>query len=312
MNTTTNNKKVSVKEEVSPEMGLTEAEIKAGIWNSPPAQKGQGRYLILGKTITPADFAALKSAEKVTYWSEDFLEECDMFFTSPGWRIHADGLSILRRGGYEIEIDTIEAQKKRAEEGAAKKKAEAEAKDIVRKAAEEKYAKEIAEIETLLGNPKWDGKADVANAESNVLPKAVHIKHIAKEGSELYTDYGITRAGYVHAFQHINSDWWNDSYSESQAPAHIIAEAQKIIAEQEAETKRKAAEWEEEKKHRPYVHFSCPRCNREVYILKSKTDKPVRCGKCHTGKKATEATTVEMERKEEVEFQHIPAGAETL
>ncbi len=311
MNTTQTGKKVSVKEEVSPEQGLTEAEIKTGIWNSPPAQKGQGRYLILGKTIESADFATLKAKEMVGYWSEDFLEECDMFTISPGWRIHADGLSFLKSRGYDIEIDAIEAQKKRADERAIQKKAEQEAKDTARKQGEEKYTKEISEYEAWLGNPKWEGKADVANAKEG---KGVFLKHIAKDGSEQYTDYSITASGYIHAFQNINSDWWNHVYSDTPAPAHIVAEAEKIRLQEEGEAKRKAEEWEEAKKHRMYVLYTCPRCNRQVYVPKATAEskKSARCGKCHTGKKATEATTVEMQRKEDVEFQNIPAGAEIL
>lgn len=310
MNTTTNGKKVAVKEEVSPEMGLTEAEIKAGIWNSPPAQKGQGRYLISGKTIATADFAALKSKEMVTYWDEDFLEECDMFTTSPGWRIHADGLSFLRSRGYEIEIDTIEARQTRKAQRMAQKLIDDAVKEKAKNQAKEDYHKTIAEYETWLGNPKWvgdDGKKHGEGAQ-------IHLKGIQWVGDEQYTEYGVTPAGFIHAFQHINSDWWNHVYSELPAPAHVIEEAKKIKAQQEAEEQKRKDVWEEEKKHVIFVHFSCPRCDRSVYIRKTTADqkKSVRCGKCYTGKKATEATTVEYQRKEDVEFQNIPAGAETI
>lgn len=249
MNTTANNKKVSVKEEISPEQGLTEVEIKAEIWNSPPAQKGQGRYLILGKTITPADFTALKSAGKVTYWSEDFLEECDMFFTSPGWRIHADGLSILRQRGYEIEIDTIEAREKERAERLAQRKIEDERKAIAEKSAKETYHKELKEYEAWLGSPKWVDNDGEKHGEGS----QIHLKSIHWAGDGQYTEYGLTPAGYIHAFQHFNSDWWDHAYSELPAPAHVVAEAQKIVAQQEVEAQKRKDAWEEVDE--------CPRCH---------------------------------------------------
>lgn len=310
MNTTQTSKKVSVIEEIAPSEGLTEAEIKAGIWNSPPPTKGQGRYLISGKTIDPATFAALKAKEMVNFWSEDFLEECDMFTTSPGWRICADGLSFLKARGYEIEIDTIEVRQTRKTERIAQKLIDDAVKAKAEAQAKENYQKAIAKYEAWLGNPKWvgdDGKKHGEGAQ-------IHLKSIQWVGDEQYTEYGVTPAGFIHVFQHINNDWWNHVYSEIPAPSHVVEEAAKIKAQQDAEEKKRKDEWEEEKKHRTYVHFVCPRCNRQIYINKTEADrkKSVRCGKCHTGKKATEATTVEYQRKEDVEFQHIPEGAETL
>jgi DNA-directed RNA polymerase subunit RPC12/RpoP len=300
--------KISVIEEVSPEAGLTEAEIKAGIWNSPPATKGQGRYLIQGKTISPADFAALKSKDMVNYWNQDFLEDCDMFTTSPGWRIYADGLSFLKSRGYEIEIDTIEAREKANQERLAQRKIDNEKKAIAEKEVAEQYKKDISEYETWLGSPKWvadDGKKHGKGAQTN-------LKTIQRVGDEQYTDYGLTPAGFIHVFQHINNDWWNHVYSELPAPAHVIEEAQKIKVQQEAEEQKRKDAWEKEKKHRLYVHYICPRCGRQIYVNKAEAErnKSVRCGKCHTGKKATDATTVEYQIKEDVEFQHIPADAE--
>lgn len=302
--------KISVYEEVSPEMGLTDAEIKAGIWNSPPATKGQGRYMIQGKTIAPSDFATLKQKEMVNYWDEDFLEECDMFTTSPGWRIHADGLSFLKSRGYEIEIDTIEARQTGKAQRMAQKVIDDAAKEKAKNQAKDDYRKAISEYETWLGNPKWvgdDGKKHGEGAQTR-------LKSIRWAGDEQYTEYGLTPAGFIHAFQHINYDWWNHVYSELPAPAHVVEEAQKVKAQQNSEEQKRKEAWEEEKKHRLYVHYTCPRCNRQVYVPKATADskKSARCAKCHTGKKATEATTVEMQRKEEVELQHLPTGAETL
>lgn len=65
---------VRVIEEVSPEEGYTHEEIERGIWNSPPAKKGQGRYLIMEKTIEKKDFSQIKAR----YWSADNLSASAM------------------------------------------------------------------------------------------------------------------------------------------------------------------------------------------------------------------------------------------
>lgn len=53
-------KKIQLIEEINPTEGYTEEEIKNTIWNSPPARKGYGRYLLNGRGIESADFAKLK------------------------------------------------------------------------------------------------------------------------------------------------------------------------------------------------------------------------------------------------------------
>lgn len=301
-------KKVSLFEEVSPEEGFTDAEIKAGIWNSPPATKGQGRYLVEGKTIEPSDFAALKAAGKIFYWSRDFLEDCDEFTTSEGWRIHADGVLALKARGYEIAINTIEARGKAKVERMAKAKIEDALKITKENLSKEKYAKEIADYEAWLGNPKWDGK------NTSVAGRGVSLRRILHDGAENYTEYFLNHDGQMEVFWYYNSDFWNSGYSNILAPAHIVEEAQRIKAQQATEEQNRKSAWEEEKKHRPYVHYSCPRCNRQVYVSKAQADrnKAVRCGKCHTGKKATEASTVEYTNVGMVEFQNIPVGAEII
>ncbi len=50
-----------------------------------------------------------KIKDHARYYDQEFLEECDMFYSSPGWRYDATALEILRGLGYII---TIENEKK--------------------------------------------------------------------------------------------------------------------------------------------------------------------------------------------------------
>jgi len=56
---------VKVIEEVSPETGYTEKEIKNNLWNSPPTRKGLGRYRLNGKSIESNDFVKLKAQKLI-------------------------------------------------------------------------------------------------------------------------------------------------------------------------------------------------------------------------------------------------------
>lgn len=304
-------KKVVVTEEQSPEEGFTDAEIKVGIWNSPPPEKGQGRYLVHGKTIEFGDFAALKAAGQIYYWDEDFLEECDMFTTSPGWRISASGLVILRGKGYDLEIDTIEAQNERAEQAIAQRKIDDAVASAQKQKATADYTNNVVGYESWLGNPVWIDDPDGSKRGTGAQ---IPLKRIQLEGDERSTEYSLTPSGYIRAHQYINSDWWNTVFSEKPASAHVIEAAEEIKAQKEEKDKKEKEARTEARKHIVYVHLVCPRCGRNVYLNKETANqkKAVRCGKCHTGKKATEATTVEYKNKEEVEYQYIPTGAETI
>lgn len=46
-----------------------------------------------------------------TYYDSEFLDDCDMFFSSPGWRFGKDALNVLLREGYRVFVDFCELTK---------------------------------------------------------------------------------------------------------------------------------------------------------------------------------------------------------
>jgi len=292
--------KVSVTEEVSPEIGLTKEEIEKGIWNSPPTEKGQGRYLIHGKTIAPADFGKIR--EYVRYWDQEFLEEADMFFASVGWRINAAGLTALRELGYDVEIDTLESQKQRREEIAAKEKAAKEQAESERKVTGEKFKADVAEYEKYLGNPEWAGTAPENHGDQILLK-------VFRASEYQYTEYYCLKSGHIHVFIQHMYDMWDNMYSVSQAPARVQEEARRLMAEKRAEQERGQSECEERRSHQIFFRMVCPTCGRTVYIrddmVRDSKDGKVGCGKCSKPKKV-----VYFGKNETVERKDIPENSE--
>ncbi|MCD6487042.1 MAG: hypothetical protein J7K35_06935 [Syntrophobacterales bacterium] len=168
-------KTIRLIEEVAPEQGIAKEEIKNGIWNSPPTELGQGRYLLNGRGIENADFSHLRKNGLIWYWDKDFLEDCDMFYVSPGWRMKVGAIDYLRSQGYNVEINTLKDQKDEAE----KRKVEAQRKkreEVARRErATQKYQTEIAEYEKWLGNPEYrepeKGRSYLQEFENNSFRK---------------------------------------------------------------------------------------------------------------------------------------------
>ena len=294
---------VKMIEEVKPSEGYTEEGIKNNYWNSPPPRKGYGRYRLTGKNIAPGDFAELKTHKEIYYWDREFLEEMDMFYDVPGWRLDTRGIERLKQKGYNICIDSIDDQNKRIEE---KEKLRKEI-DIQKEANEKEYKRNVEEYENWLGNPKW-----VLQKENDIDREGdgnrLFLKRIRSANATTYTDeymlYELTPNGYIYSHRHYGFDMWDNVYSDEPAPAHVVAEANTI-----AETKKKAAIEKENKEI--YLQLKCPSCGRTLYMRKNKVaGRTIRCGKCHTGKKATDKTTVAFNKVAEVERQHIPEGSE--
>jgi ribosomal protein S27AE len=301
--------KVFMIEEVSPESGYTKEEIEKNIWNSPPPVKGEGRYLIRGNKISQQDFSQMKEKNLVSYWSYEFLDDVDMFYARPGWRTNAAGIRFLKEKGYEVEIETLAMQ---AEKVATAKKARQEVEEKRKKTLADNAREYLAEIEAFevwLGNPVWVGDAEKKRRGTGEL---IELKTIRSKNSTDYNDeyisYYLTPAGYIHCFRHHNSDWWEHLYSEKPASEEIVQYAQeekkKMEKERQEETERRKKEQEEK------VFFSlvCPRCGRHIYA--SKIVQNMRCGKCHTGGKATKDTTVAFSFNGEVKRKDIPERAE--
>lgn len=303
--------KVSLREEVAPQMGVERNELDQNIWNSPPAIKGEGRYLILGRTIAPADFTALKRASLVWYWNEEFLEEADMFYASPGWRTNSSGIKMLQNKGYEVEIDTLEMQRERNERAKKERKEREEKEKREREENETAYKTAIADYEMWLGNPEWTRDSDGRIGKGDYI----NLKRIQSANATIYNDeyylYSLTSAGYIAVHRHYNADWWDNLFSVNPAPNHVVAEAEKLRAEAAAQREKQLLEIAERKKQAIYYHMRCTRCGREVYFsAEVAKGQDVRCRKCHTGKVATVKTTAVMEKIGEVQRQHIPEEAE--
>lgn len=237
--------KITVIEEVKATEGYTEEEIKNNIWNSPPPKKGEGRYLIVGKSINPSDFSQIKSKGYVQYWGRDFLEECDMFLTREGWRINSSGIDYLRKKGYEVETDTLEEQKERREKAKKERKEKAEAKAIAEKQAAGEYKKAVAEFETFLGNPEYRERKE-GEGQSNDM----YVYHIQSGNATIhndeYTSYCLLPDGRVFSHRHYNGDWWDNFTTKEPVPE----EAQKFFREKTVEMleKRKQEQIESKKK----------------------------------------------------------------
>lgn len=226
-------KVVKLLEEVSPEQGYTKEEIEAGIWNSPPAVKGQGRYRIVGQPIEKEDLKKVKAV----YWDEEFLDEMDMWNYPTGWRITLDGIIALQSLGYTVEIETLEARRARYEK-AKKEEAERERKKREEEAEREaKYRTAIAEFEKFLGSPSWRSQKE---GEGHTAGQYVHT--IRSENATIYNDehvsYCLLDDGRVLSHRHYNADWW-DNVTTSEP---VTQEAQEFFQQKQKELDRKRAE----------------------------------------------------------------------
>ncbi|OQB44748.1 MAG: hypothetical protein BWY02_02717 [bacterium ADurb.Bin157] len=303
---------IKVIEEASPSDGYTDEEIKNNFWNSPPPRKGYGRYLLQGKNISAADFAELKKNKEIWYWDRDYLEEMDMFYYTPGWRLDTRGIERLRKSGCAVEIDSIGQQQQRMAEAEELRKKKAIEEAEQRKKNKESYKAEIDEYENWLGNPHWVGdRGDRVGPDENVHIKTIRSANATLANDE-YISYYLTSAGYLYSHRHYNFDMWDNIYSSEPAPAHVVEEAKKITEELNRKKEAEEIKRQEAKKKEIFVHLKCPRCGREIYVQKDRAEsfKGVRCGKCHTGKKPTAKTTVVFDLVDKVERQNIAEGAD--
>jgi superfamily I DNA and/or RNA helicase len=221
--------KVFMIEEVSPLDGYTKEEIEKNIWNSPPAIKGEGRYLIRNHKISKQDFSIMKEKGIVCYWSYEFLEDADMLTVSAGWRTNNKGIAFLEKKGYEVEIETLAMQaEKEAEAKRIREEAEARRKKALEDNARE-YLAAIEATEKELGSPQWVVDTEKKRRGTGEL---VEIKTIwSKNSSDYnheYISYYLTPAGFIYRFRQYHSDWWEHLYSEKPAPEEVIQYAKEL------------------------------------------------------------------------------------
>lgn len=266
-------KTITLTEEVSPEEGLTKQEIENGVWNSPPAEKNQGRYLLVGAGIDKSDFAQLKKKTWIWYWDSEFLEDCDMFYEEIGWRINLDAIKYLIDQGYKVDIFTLENQKKKRDKQQAKAESEAKEKVAREDAAEQKYRKDVKEYEAWLGNPIYRTREP-----NEGLSK--HLKTLALK-QENY-EWGLTTDNHIFLHRKIMHDWWDNIVSVDVASDAVISEANRLEAERAAKRQAENDAWELKKKQkddfaRPYLTAAIERAGgfekMAKKMKKAKTDK---------------------------------------
>ena len=179
-------KQVTVTEEFIPEKGYTKEEIERTKFNSLLTAKGFGRYLLTSRTIEMNDFAALKKKGLVRYWRADYLDDCDRFIISSGWRLDTRTIVELEKMGYSIEIDTIESQNAWAVD---RKKLENQLRQVQKMEAidEKKLAGEILKgSETLL---LVDDEEMIIDAIQDVLKRLGYKVLSALSGKEAIQVY---------------------------------------------------------------------------------------------------------------------------
>lgn len=64
---------------------------------------------VLTHRIAPEVFTKIKKYG--VYYDADFLEECDMFFSAPGWRFGKEAIETLLKDGYKVFVDCNEVVK---------------------------------------------------------------------------------------------------------------------------------------------------------------------------------------------------------
>ena len=202
-------------------------------------EETEGRYFLDGHGIEEKDFSTLKREDKIHYWNKDFLEECDMFFLSPGWRLTSSAITFLQDRGYEISIDTTLLQKKRRRESLLKKLK----KKKQDKENNENYKQEIKQYEKWLGSPEFREKKKGEWCHLDL--KWIELKD-GKLGE--YFRYALTEKNHIFCHRHYNSDWWDNVVSVEIAPQHIIDEAKKIAKEKQQEREKEDEEREEKQK----------------------------------------------------------------
>jgi hypothetical protein len=98
---------IELIEEVSPSEVISIEEANKVIWNSPPPV--EARYRLVSGNDRKIDRNTWAKLEK-QYWSADDLEELDMFFALPGWRLFGNAPAVLRAAGYDVKIVTLKEQ----------------------------------------------------------------------------------------------------------------------------------------------------------------------------------------------------------
>ncbi|SMB96765.1 hypothetical protein SAMN00808754_1638 [Thermanaeromonas toyohensis ToBE] len=98
---------ITLIEEVSPGDVIRFEEAEEKLWNSPPPV--EARYRLAGGDEGRIDRDTWNKLNK-QYWGEDVLEEFDMFFALPRWRLFGDAPDILRAAGYDVNVVTLEEQ----------------------------------------------------------------------------------------------------------------------------------------------------------------------------------------------------------
>lgn len=236
-------KKVILIEEVPPEAGHTKQQIESSFWNSPPSLKGEGRYFIAPRSdkIDKENWKKLKAV----YWDREFLEEADMFFTPPGWRVKASAIEILKQAGYEVEVITLEQQKKEAEERKRKRQEERERELQKRKELEEKFEKEVEEFEKLLGVLSWREPQ-----EGDKTKKGGYTHTIALQDSDRHVSYTLTENNHIYKTVVYNYDFWSNFVSNEPVSEEGLAFFMQKQRELEERIQKQKQEYEERQKQR--------------------------------------------------------------
>jgi hypothetical protein len=96
--------RIRLVEEVSPSEVIPEEEARQTLWSAPPPT--EVRWWVDG-SISEEDLA--RAGLPYVCWDRETLEEFDMFFDPPGFRVFgANAPEILRDLGYEVEVVTKE------------------------------------------------------------------------------------------------------------------------------------------------------------------------------------------------------------
>lgn len=98
---------IELIEEVSPDEVISVEEAEKVVWNSPPPV--EARYRLVSGDDKKIDRNTWAKLEK-QYWSADDLEEFDMFFALPGWRLFGNAPEVLRAAGYDVKVVTLKEQ----------------------------------------------------------------------------------------------------------------------------------------------------------------------------------------------------------
>jgi hypothetical protein len=176
------------------------------------------------------DYSVMKTNNWLQFWSAEWLEDMDMFYESPGYRVRKEGVQYLKAHGYEVVIHTI-AEKKKAEAEAEKKKAEAHS---IKKTEEANARQKVVTMRATFANMKFHGPGEIKEFEElDYLADQYGSKIIQVVPAPIdeYYQFGLTGDGRIFVHNHYNWDWWDSECSDEKAPqAYLDAIKQEVIA----------------------------------------------------------------------------------